>query len=234
MLQRDVALEEGIYHSQLDLGGKMPLWTFLPQAYEPGYAYPLLVFLHGHGQTESQWMRAIPHLSRRNYLGIALRGPHTIIRPNGYLGFGWGRHRRSESAIEDYVLLAIEETRQIVNVHPGRIFIAGVCEGATIAYQLGLSLADRFAGIIAIQGALPAGPLPLARWRGVHRTSVFIGNDSSEPSFDSVAGEDAVRVLTSAGVPVEHRTCPHARHLPPTLLRDVDRWVMGQCHPLSR
>ncbi len=45
-----VHLEEGVYHSHLDDDGKMPVSLFLPKAYEPRYPYPLLVFLHGHGE----------------------------------------------------------------------------------------------------------------------------------------------------------------------------------------
>ena len=67
-----------------------PLRTFLPAAYEPNYAYPLLVFLHGQGGSEEQVLRLAPRLSRRNYICIALRGPHTVTRPDGTPGYGWG------------------------------------------------------------------------------------------------------------------------------------------------
>ena len=46
---------------------------FLPLHYEHGYAYPLIVWLHGHGDDERQLRRIMPLLSMRNYLAVAPR-----------------------------------------------------------------------------------------------------------------------------------------------------------------
>src|SRR4051812_27808007 len=48
---------------------------FVPQRYEPNYAYPLLVLFHGRGGDEQQMVRSMPALSWRNYVGLSLRGP---------------------------------------------------------------------------------------------------------------------------------------------------------------
>ena len=50
---------------------------FIPQRYEPNYAYPLLVLFHGRGGEEQQMVRSMPALSWRNYVGLSLRGPET-------------------------------------------------------------------------------------------------------------------------------------------------------------
>src|SRR5438270_4702086 len=62
---------------------------FVPQRYEPNYAYPLLVLFHGRGGDEQQLVRSMPALSWRNYVGLGLRGPEPIRR-GGEVGFGWG------------------------------------------------------------------------------------------------------------------------------------------------
>jgi hypothetical protein len=48
---------------------------FAPLHYEPNYAYPLIVWLHGAGGSEHELAERMPHVSPRNYLGLALRGP---------------------------------------------------------------------------------------------------------------------------------------------------------------
>ena len=40
---------EGFYTSEVQAVDRRPICTFLPTGYEHHYAYPLLVFFHGHG-----------------------------------------------------------------------------------------------------------------------------------------------------------------------------------------
>src|SRR6516225_6460933 len=63
---------------------------FIPRQYEPNYAYPLLVLFHARGGDEDQLVRAMPALSWRNYVGLALRGPEPVVKRDRRAGFGWG------------------------------------------------------------------------------------------------------------------------------------------------
>src|SRR5918912_4560485 len=141
----------GFYTSAVEAPRRLPVRTFLPVGYEPNYPYPLLVFLHGHGGSEEQVLRLAPRLSRRNYVCISLRGPHPIgPGPDGQAAFSWGEAGESDPHIEDYVLRAVEQTRRTYHVHSERIYLAGFCEGATLAYRLGLSAPEKFAGLISL------------------------------------------------------------------------------------
>src|SRR5712671_2640353 len=63
---------------------------FVPQRYEPNYAYPLLVLFHSRGGDEQQMVRSMPALSWRNYVGLSLRGPEPWHRRGRAEGYGWG------------------------------------------------------------------------------------------------------------------------------------------------
>lgn len=63
---------------------------FVPQRYEPNYAYPLLVLLHARGGDEQQMVRSMPAMSWRNYVGLSLRGPEIVSRKGRPVGHGWG------------------------------------------------------------------------------------------------------------------------------------------------
>src|SRR6516164_3059061 len=63
---------------------------FIPRQYEPNYAYPLLSLFHARGGDEDQLVRAMPALSWRNYVGLALRGPELVVKRDRLAGFGWG------------------------------------------------------------------------------------------------------------------------------------------------
>lgn len=222
--------EEGVYRAQLDETGNRPICLFLPQAYEPGYPYPLLVFLHGHGEQERQWIDAVPSLSRRNYIGIGLRGVQEIQRADGQRGYSWGGSRRCEGVIEDYVLSAVRETMRVCHVHSERIFLAGVCEGASVAYRLGLCFSDKFAGVVALNGWLPQGPLPLAHSRQSMDLGVFIGHGKNNTRVPSQRAFDAYQVLSAAGLDVSLREYPSDHEISPKMLRDIDNWLIDQCH----
>jgi len=52
-----------------------PHTLFAPMHYEPGYAYPLIVWLHGNGMAgERQLMKIMPIISMRNYVAVAPQG----------------------------------------------------------------------------------------------------------------------------------------------------------------
>jgi phospholipase/carboxylesterase len=200
--------------------------TFLPTGYEPNYPYPLLVFLHGHGGCEEQVLRLAPQLSRRNYICIALRGPHPLApRHDGRPGFTWGSDA-DDPRVEEYVLRAVEQTRRHYHVHSERIYLAGFREGATLAYRLGLLFPERFAGIISLNGALARRGGPLLRLPEVRRLRVLIGHGFANAIVPLTLARQDYRLFYAAGLPVRLRTYPATHRIHPEMLRDVDRWVM--------
>lgn len=219
---------EGFYDSEIQaLPRCLPVRTFLPAGYEPNYAYPLVVFLHGRGGCETQVLRLAPRLSRRNFISIGLRGP-LAIKPgrNGRSRYAWGADNRSDSQIEDYVFSAVEQTRRNYHVHSERIYLAGVCEGATLAYRLGLSYPERFAGVISLNGAMPRGTGPLFRWPQMRELRVFIGHGLANSYTPLLAARQDFRLLYTAGVSVALRTYSTTHRLHPDMLRDVNRWII--------
>ena len=70
--------------------GSLVETRFIPQRYEPNYAYPLLVLFHARGGDEQQMVRSMPAMSWRNYVGLSLRGPEPVVRRGCPDGFGWG------------------------------------------------------------------------------------------------------------------------------------------------
>jgi phospholipase/carboxylesterase len=225
---RTVRPAEGFYTSQVEALECLPVRTFLPTGYEPNYPYPLLVFLHGQGGNEEQVLRLAPRLSRRNYIAIGLRGPHLLgTRPDGRRCYSWGAGGRGGAGIEDYLVRAVEQTRRNYHVHSERIFLAGVCEGATLAYRLGLSFPDKVAGVIALNGVLPAGG-PLFRMSAVRGLKVFIGHGIANAVVPLALARRDFRLLYTAGVDVRLHTYATTHRLHPDMLRDANRWVMEQ------
>jgi phospholipase/carboxylesterase len=222
---------EGFYTSEVSDPHGWPVRTFLPKGYEPNYPYPLVVFLHNHGGSEEQILRLAPRLSRRNYICIALRGPHGLPpRANCRPAYGWGCDAGLDSLVEDYVLRAVEQTRRHVHVHSERIYLAGFCEGATLAYRLGLLYSEWFAGVISLNGCLPRRGGPLLRLPQVRKLRVLIGHGIANAIVPLPFARADHRLLYTAGLSVRLHTYPTNHRLHRDMLRDVDRWIIQAIH----
>jgi phospholipase/carboxylesterase len=222
---------EGFYTSELQTPRPLPVRTFLPTGYEPNYAYPLLVFFHGHGGNEEQILRLAPRLSRRNYICIGLRGPEPVgPRPDGRLGYCWNAESPDDSLIEDYVLRAVEQARRSYHVHSERIYLAGFREGATLAYRLGLTFPSKFAGVIALNGSMPRGGRPLLRLPEARQLRVLIGHGIANAVVPLALARADYRLLYTAGLDVRMHTYPATHRLHPDMLRDVNRWIIDKCN----
>lgn len=218
---------EGFYTSEV-APRRWPVRTFLPTGYEPNYAYPLLVFLHGHGGSEEQVLRLAPRLSRRNYVCIALRGPHPLApRPDGQQLYSWGPEGEDDPLVEEYVFDAIIQTRRTFHIHSERIYLAGFREGANVAYRLGLLYPERFAGVISLNGALPRRGGPLLRLPDVRRLRVLIGHGLANAVVPLSMARQDQRLFYTAGMDVRMHTYAATHRIHPHMLRDIDRWVQG-------
>jgi phospholipase/carboxylesterase len=222
---------EGFYTSEVQAPQRLPVRTFLPTGYEPNYAYPLLVFFHGHGGNEEQILRLAPRLSRRNFICIGLRGPEVLgTRKDGRLGYTWRLDGSADSLLEDYLLRAVEQTRRSYHVHSERIYLAGFCEGATLAYRLGLTFPERLAGVISLNGAMQRAGGPLLRLPEVRQLRVFIAHGIANALVPLALARSDFRLLYTAGLSIELHTYPTTHRLHPDMLRDINRWIIRQCN----
>ena len=231
---------------------------FIPQRYEPNYAYPLLAMLHARGGDESQMVRSMPALSWRNYVGLSLRGPEVATKRGRPEGFGWGsafarpdrrtpepgptlsegeivRRRLMEGCpdpidtLEDNIFSAIRQTRRALHVHSERIFLVGCGEGAAVAYRLGLSYPERFAGVVAINGWLPGGFRPLARLKACRDLRILVVHGEWNARVPVASARRDVSVLRAGGLNVAFQSYPCAHRLTSPMLSDVDTWLINHC-----
>jgi phospholipase/carboxylesterase len=203
---------------------------FVPSDYQPKYAYPLVVLLHGNGGDEDTAARLVPQLSRRNYIAACPRGGK-VLGPGytGRPGFGWDE---TDSRLERYLLGIHSHVRRAFHVHSERVYLVGVGEGAAVAYHLGLAVSDRLAGIVALNGSMPDSVVrPLARSNSARGLRVFIGHGEHNPVVPVSTARKAARSLNSAGADVRFQTYSTLHRIDDAMLRDVNRWIMGNVSP---
>ena len=207
---------------------------FTPLHYEPNYAYPLLVWLHGPGDDENQLKRIMPLVSLRNYVAVAVRGPSQVHRAGGRTGYTWTRHRALVTLADEPVFDAIEMAQSRFNVSPDRIFLAGFDCGGTMAFRLGMDHPRHFAGVLSLCGEFPAGRTPLRRLTEARRLPIFLTSGRDSRRYPPMTVCDHLRLFHSAGMQVALRQYPCGHEITPGMLADMDRWIMDQVAGTAR
>jgi hypothetical protein len=114
----------------------------LPPEYHPGRSYPaLLVLRHGDESAEDTLKRWQEEAARHGYV---------LVAPD------WGRGVADayDYSSEEHatVLDTVRDLRRRFPVDPDRVFLAGFGEGGNMAYDVGLSHPDQFAGVLPMSG----------------------------------------------------------------------------------
>ena len=162
---------------------------FAPMHYTPGYAYPLIVWLHGRGSDERQLQRVMPLVSMQNYVAASPRGLQVpdAAQP-GRPCYGWlqtEEHiQRAGQRVFDIVGLADRK----FHVSPERAFSAGFDAGGTMAMRIALGHPERFAGVLSLCGAFPAGRTPFCNLVAARRLAIFLGHRPRKPGISRRAG----------------------------------------------
>lgn len=202
----------------------VPHALFAPMHYEPNYAYPLVVWLHGPNDDERQLQRIMPLLSLRNYVAVGPRG--NVAAPNGRPGFRWSDSIEPAPEAEHHVFEAIDAAKARYHIAEQRIFLAGLENGGSLAYRVAAQHPGRFAGVLSVGGELPVTGSPRARLTNLRDTPLFIaqGRDSERYPVDQLCTD--LRLMHSAGLSITVRQYPCGDELNTQILHDMDVWMM--------
>ncbi|MHC4400132.1 MAG: alpha/beta hydrolase [Planctomycetota bacterium] len=205
---------------------------FGPQHYEPKYAYPLIVWIHGPDDDERQLKRIMPAISLRNYAAVAPRGFLPVGRDCRGEGFGWPQTASHIEEAECRVLESVEAARRRFHVAPSRVFLAGFDAGGTMVFRVAMNHPRRFAGVLSICGAFPIGHTPFRCLSEARHLPVFLALGRDSKDYPPVRACENLRLFHTAGIPVTMRQYPCGQQLTHQMLRDVDRWIIEQItHP---
>lgn len=178
---------------------------FLPQGYEPGYRYPLLVWLPD-AERPFDLGRAMSRMSLRNYVAI-----ETPVSPTDADAAMWE---------------AVDRATEGASIHPERVFLIGVGQGGTTALRLACRYAKEVAGAVSLGGPFPLDEGSLARLTDVRRLPMLMCTDRQDCDRQAAAIDRTLRVVHAAGATLAMRVYPTTRKLTRVVLEDVNRWLM--------
>lgn len=204
-----------------------PFSLFAPLHYEPRYAYPLLVWLHGDGGSEREVRQLMPHVSVRNYVAAAVRGTDDRAERR----YTWKQSPASIGEAAERVRQCIDTACERFNVHAERVFLAGNGCGGTMALRLALQHPEWFAGAVSLGGPMPRGEAPLARVNSARRLPLMLASCRDSVEYPASLVAEDLRLLHSAGFSLALRQYPGEHDLTTVMLSDLDRWLMERVCP---
>ena len=132
------------------LGKTMHYTLWIPEGTPPKDGFPLLVMLHGLGDTDINWSKT--HVLRI-YQQVQQEGlaPHMVLVPNGERGY-WVDQLETSKGYASWVMEAIYdvEAKYRISKDPGFRSIMGLSMGAWGALSIGLQHPEDFGQIIAM------------------------------------------------------------------------------------
>jgi len=202
---------------------------FAPLHYERGYAYPLIVWLHGPGSNERQLLRIMPLLSMRNYVAVAPRGePLDSDADERRARYGWPQTDSAIPLAEGRVFDAIQTASQKYHVSPQKIFLVGFDTGGTMALRVAMNHPHRFAGVVSLGGPFPRGCTPLGHLTAARRVPILLAVGRQSRRYPPEAVCDDLRLFHTAGLSATLRHYPGGHEISEWMLADIDRWVIEQ------
>ena len=204
------------------------LAIFAPLHYERNYAYPLLVWLHGPDDNERQLQRIMPHVSLRNYVAVAPRGPDAAAGDAAWRSCRWSQSEEHIETACARIADAIQIACHRYRIARDRVFVAGYGCGGTMAFRFAFRHPEITAGVLSLGGALPTGGAPLHRLKAIRHIPVLLAIGRDSRKFGPTAAADNLRLLHAAGMRVHLRQYPCDDCITTNMLGDADRWVMDQ------
>lgn len=185
----------------------------LPQGYEPGYRYPLLVWLTDRsvaGPRRFDLGRVMTKVSLRNFVAVQPLSGQAADAERG-------------------VWRAIDRAVREASIHPERIYLVGDRSAGTEAFRIGCRHPRAFAGVVSLGGGFPLGESTFAGLSDVRSLPMLLccsRTPARESGLDDVSIDRTLRLFHAAGAALAMRIYPGRRTLSRSILGDVNRWIM--------
>ncbi|MEI6255459.1 MAG: hypothetical protein WCQ77_02330 [Planctomycetota bacterium] len=218
------AFQRSAAGSRTDLGAsKASPWLgddqlFTPLGYEPGYDYPLLVWLPETSTAATakkgrELGRVMQRVSLRNFVAV-----QPVIAPKDGPAMG----------LDEAVWRSIERIGDRISIHPSRIFLVGQGAGGSDAFRIGCRHPQSFAGVISLGGSFPLEEALFSQLADVRRLPMLLCCSRSQAVEQACYTDRTLRLFHAAGAALAMRIYSGNSDLSSAVLADVNRWVMDE------
>ena len=202
-------------HYMLDSAREvMPYRIYVPTKYSAKSPTPVIVALHGLGQTEDSFFEAYG----RRLPQLAEQYGYILVAPLGYRvdgGYGSGvatpatdpTARRSAALSELDVMQSLAQVRALYNVDPNRIYLMGHSLGAIGTWKMAAKFPDVWAALGAFSGQGAPMTMPLMK-----HLPQFVVHGDNDPTVNVRGSRSMVDAMKANGVDHVYIEVPGGNH----------------------
>ena len=151
--RRDHLGERGFLFREQRVGGRLYRYAvYVPRAYDPARAWPLVLFLHGRGESGLDGVKPIVQGIGTAVLWNSERWPAVVLFPQKPTEDSeWEQH-------ETAVLAILDRTCGELRIDDDRVYLTGISQGGHGTWVLGARHRDRWAALVAVCAYAAAHP----------------------------------------------------------------------------
>ena len=170
-----------------------------PADYDPSTYYPLLIGLHGWGDTADNFIMLDRKFPQMNFIFAAPEAPYEFGAGSniGYSWIeGWEKPEIFEKSViltEEYILQVISYITSIYNISD--VYLMGFSQGCWITYYVGIKNPELFSGLLCFGGELPMDILGKNAIASAHELPIFIVHGKNDSVIPLEMGKSAFTIL---------------------------------------
>lgn len=198
---------------------------------DPGPHTPIVIGLHGWGQSCRGFSRRLGPLADAGFAVVVPQAPHQfyVSMDPKKVGFSWLTMYERDRSIAEFVeglSAVIDDVGAKHGLETSRVFIIGFSQGVSMAHRFAVSGVAAVAAIAACAADLP--PDVEAQLPAPHLYPVLIVHAHEDPIVPWEKGESAAAAIDRAGHPVDVHRFGGGHTLPADVVKHIATWFQSR------
>ena len=197
--------------------------------------HPTIIAMHGWGANALDLIGLAPYVADGRFMIIAPQGPLEVpIGPTR--GYGWFPIRMGSppdrEAIEESVAAAgrfVDAAIERYPVNRRKLVILGFSQGGVMAYRLGLSNPDKYAGLVALSTWLsPELRDTVTESEALERLPTMVQHGRADDMIEIARARASVELLRELRVPLTYREYDCGHEITADGLQDLSEFLTSK------
>ena len=195
--------------------------------------HPTVLALHGRGANAMDLLGLAPHLAGGAFRVICPQAPMEVELGPGMTGYAWfpmslggDIDTAAFLSARDQLRTFLDQCAERYGLEGHKLALLGFSQGGGMAYSLGLSDPDRFAGMCILSSWLREGTLAaLGVADRVDSLSTLVHHGKRDEVIELERAKLSIALLEKLQVPVEYREYDMGHEITSRSLGDLSGWL---------